>query len=109
MRSKKDFERNVHKLRHSLMTAACISSCGVPDTLRAGSEFSRMGPDTGHNRELKSIAEYIDGAMEAFNGIQIAMGLGNEDQARFEHCSTGLCRRCGESLNRRLTELKHES
>lgn len=108
MRSTKDFKKHARDLRHHLMTAACIAACGVPDTLRAGSEFSRMGSDTGHNRELKSIAEYIDGAMEAFNGIQIAMGL-SEDQPRFEHCSTGLCRRFGESLNRRLTELKHET
>lgn len=76
------------------MTAACIAANGVPERLDPRSEFRRMGPDPLHNHELGSLAEYIGGALEAFDGIQRALGLPLSEPAKYECVATGRCNAC---------------
>ena len=97
MRPNKSFAKSVQNLRHALMSAACLASTTIPDAITPGSEFDKLGPKPFQNHWLKGVAEWLGESHEAFNAIQIAMGI-PRGETRFLCASTGRCDRCEQEI-----------
>jgi hypothetical protein len=90
MQDPKAYAQNIQKLREYLLRSAGLATLEFPEKLNPKSTFAKMGPTTLDNHVLKGLAETMNVALEAFNDVQLSMGLSRYDPApRFDGLKVG--------------------
>jgi len=87
MHNKKAYAEHITTVREFLMKSAGLSVLEFPSEFDETSEFARMGPLPPDNFVLKSLAETIGVALQAYTDIQVDLGLWPEHEPRFARCS----------------------
>jgi hypothetical protein len=75
MLDKQEYADQVQDLRRHLLNAVAAATIGVPERLRLKSEFARMGGSLAQNEMLQVVAMHMTSAADAFDRIQLELGI----------------------------------